>query len=78
MTNITVTIDRKSNAMLFLKMLKSLRFVKKVTTEKVEKNTLSKEDIKILEARWRSYLKNPESAQSWPEVKSFLVKKYAR
>lgn len=43
---------------------------------KAEKNQLSKEEIEIVEDRWEEYLKNPDSAKSWDEVKNSINKKY--
>jgi hypothetical protein len=78
MTKLTVTIDTKHNARLFLEMLNALKFVKKVEPQVEFNETLSKEEIELLEARWNDYIKNPKDVQTWKEVKSELVKKYAR
>ena len=77
MTKITVTIDTKSNARLFLEMLNALSFVKKIQSEVVYGDSLNKEEIKILEERWEGYLKNPKAVSTWKSVKAELQKKYA-
>ena len=78
MTKVTVTIDTKSNAILFLEMMKALTFVKDVKSENIYDDELSKEEISLLEDRWTSYLKSPKTVQTWKEVKSELLKKHAR
>ena len=77
MTKVTVTIDNKSNTLLFLEMLNNLKFVKKVEAEKGY-DELSSDEIRLLEDRWTDYLKNPKSVQTWDEVKTELTKKHAR
>ena len=77
MTKVTVTIDNKSNARLFLEMAHALRFVKDIQTEDAHGDEMSKEDIRMLESRWKDYLKNPKKVQTWDEVKAELEKKHA-
>jgi len=75
MTKITVTIDNKSNARLLHELLSALSFVKKVEAEEAF-DELNAEEINMLESRWDDYLKNPESARSWAEVKAEYLKKH--
>lgn len=78
MTKVTVTIDTKTNARLFLEMLDALAFVKEVKADDLQDDDLSKEEIRLLEDRWTDYLKNPKAVQTWKDVKAELKKKYAR
>lgn len=78
MTRVTVTIDNKTNARLFVEMVNAIRFVKDIQQEDDGNDNLSKEELKLLESRWNDYLKNPKKVQTWGEVKAELAKKYAR
>ncbi len=77
MTKFTVTIDTAQHKKLFLDMMHSLKFVKEVEQERTS-DKLSAEEIKLLESRWSDYLANPDAVQTWKQVKTELVKKYAR
>ena len=78
MTKVTVTIDTKNNARLFLELLRSLNFVKDVQTEQLYEDELSKDDIKLLEDRWSDYIKHPNKVKTWNQVKQNLTQKYGR
>ena len=78
MTKVTVTIDSKSNARLFLEMVNALSFVKDVKAENIDDDDLSHEEITLLEDRWTDYIKNPKTVQTWKEVKTELRKKHVR
>ena len=79
MTKVIVTVDTKSNATLFLNMVRALKFVKKVETDSpLEYPDLSSGEIQMLEERWTDYLKNPKAVTKWEKVKKDIQKKYER
>ncbi len=76
-TKITVTIDNRNNAKLFLGLLSALKFVKHIESEESPEEYLSAGDMKVLDERWDDYLKNPGKTQSWESVKATILKKHA-
>jgi len=75
-TRITVTIDNRNDAKLFLGLVSALKFVKEVETEESPEQFLNAQEMKILDERLEDYLKNPDKTLSWEAVKSSILKKH--
>ena len=75
MTTLTVTVDNAVNASFLTKMLKALRFVKKIEQE-ADDYELSSEQIQLLEERLEEYKKNPKKGKSLEQFCSDMKKKY--
>lgn len=73
MKQITVTIpDNKEG--LFIELMKSLSFVKKVET--AEGTSIPEWHEAIIDQRTENYVNEPESFKQWDEVKKEINKKY--
>lgn len=75
MTTLTVTIDTDSNASILKKMLRTLKFVKKIESEK-DNYEFSAEQIQMLNERMEEYKKNPRNGKSIAKFKAEMKMKY--